>query len=1064
MFTDVVGYTALMQRDEEAARIVRRRHRQVLEEALSVCHGELLQYLGDGSLSTFPSVADAVRAAIQVQSELQIEPTVPLRIGIHQGDISYDTQGAYGDSVNIAARIQSLAAPGSILLSATARDEIKNQADISTTAIGVFELKNVTEPVEVHAVDSDTLVVPTRSDVLANVRSTPAEAAEVVVRLNTALIGRYRIQRELGEGGMATVYLADDLRHERKVALKVLKPELAAVVGAERFLAEIKTTANLQHPHVLPLFDSGEADGFLFYVMPYVEGESLQERLDREHQLPVDDAVRIASDVAEALEYAHGHGVIHRDIKPANILIQAGRPVIADFGIALAVSAGGGSRLTETGLSLGTPHYMSPEQATGDQHVGPATDTWALGCVLYEMLVGEPPYTGGTPQAVLARIITGTADPVTEQRRSVPANVDAAIQRALETVPADRFTAVQDFAKALSDPGFRHGDEVVASVATSAGPWKGVSVALGIISLVFGLLWAGALYQPDPVALTHRASVLLREPRGGEFGTMGLSRDGSIMVYEGPDEDGGSQLWVRRWDELGASPLPGTQQGIAPSISPDGREVVFLVAGDIPRRIMIAALGGGAPTTFTDVAVADPHWATDGFIYYTDSETGGISRMPAQGGPKEVITRRPEDQGEDFHLGAHYVQEGDAVLFHMYGPGGPQIRVADISTGEVKSLGQVGVRPHYTTSGHLVFLTTTGEFMAAIFDPRRLELTGVAVPVISGASYQLQVTAFALSENGTLVYPTGSGGARYRPVWVDRHGAATVIDPEWMFDPGINNRGLSLSPDGTGLAVTIMGEEAEDIWIKQLPRGPLTRLTVNGALDVRPRWTRDGRVTFISGRGGTADVFVRTADGTGTAEPLLTWEAPVWEAVLSRDGEWLVARTGGAQGVAGGRDVLALRLGEDSVPTPLIVTGFDEKAIMLSPDGRALVYESDETGRNEIYVRPFPDVESGKWPVSIGGGVMPLWANSGNEIFYVNEANEMVAAQVRMGQAFEVQEREVLFSIGTEFLIGQAEQYTLYDVALDDQRFLMLHRAEVAVGELILVQNFFEELTERVPN
>ncbi len=184
-----------------------------------------------------------------------------------------------------------------------------------------------------------------------------------VTRLNAALEGRYAIERELGEGGMATVYLADDLKHERKVALKVLKPELAAVVGAERFLAEIKTTANLTHPHILPLFDSGEVDSFLFYVMPYVEGESLRDRLDREHQLPVDDAVRIASDVAEALDYAHSHGVIHRDIKPANILIQAGRPVIADFGIALAVSAGGGHRLTETGLSLGTPHYMSPEQA-----------------------------------------------------------------------------------------------------------------------------------------------------------------------------------------------------------------------------------------------------------------------------------------------------------------------------------------------------------------------------------------------------------------------------------------------------------------------------------------------------------------------------------------------------------------------------------------------------------------------------------------------------------------------------------------------------------------------------
>jgi tRNA A-37 threonylcarbamoyl transferase component Bud32 len=290
---------------------------------------------------------------------------------------------------------------------------------------------------------------------------------ENTARLSTALADRYRIERRLGEGGMATVYLADDLRHERKVALKVMKPELAAVLGAERFLAEIRTTANLQHPHILPLFDSGEADSFLFYVMPYVEGESLREKLERETQLPVDEAVRIASDVAEALDYAHRHGVIHRDIKPANILLHEGRPLIADFGIALALGTAG-ARLTETGLSLGTPYYMSPEQATGDQQVGPAADLYALGCVLYEMLIGEPPYVGATAQAVLGKVIQGGPVSATEQRPTVPANVDAAIRRVLEKLPADRFTGAQSFANALGDPAFRHG-----SAGTSA-PASGV--------------------------------------------------------------------------------------------------------------------------------------------------------------------------------------------------------------------------------------------------------------------------------------------------------------------------------------------------------------------------------------------------------------------------------------------------------------------------------------------------------------------------------------------------------------------------------------------------------------
>ena len=323
--------------------------------------------------------------------------------------------------------------------------------------------------------------------------------SDAVARLNAALEGRYAIERELGEGGMATVYLADDLKHERKVALKVLKPELAAVVGAERFLGEIKTTANLQHPHILPLFDSGEADSFLFYVMPYVEGESLRERLDREHQLPVDEAVRIATNVAEALDYAHRQGVIHRDIKPANILLQDGKPVVSDFGIALALGAAGAGRLTETGLSLGTPHYMSPEQATGDLSVGAATDIYALGCVLYEMLVGEPPYTGSTPQAVLGRIVTGDAPSAMAERRSVPTNVDAAIHRTLEKVPADRFRGAQDFANALADQGFRHGEPLGAGSFRAEGLWNPLSVGATVVALALAAtsLWLLASVGPD---------------------------------------------------------------------------------------------------------------------------------------------------------------------------------------------------------------------------------------------------------------------------------------------------------------------------------------------------------------------------------------------------------------------------------------------------------------------------------------------------------------------------------------------------------------------------------------
>src|SRR5690349_5082996 len=239
---------------------------------------------------------------------------------------------------------------------------------------------------------------------------------------------------------MATVYLAQDLKHDRKVAVKVLKPELAAVLGAERFVVEIRTTAALQHPHILPLFDSGEADGFLYYVMPFIDGETLRTRLDRETQLGVDEAVRITCEVADALDYAHRHGVIHRDIKPENILLHDGRPVVADFGIALAVSAAAGGRMTETGLSLGTPHYMSPEQATAEKDLSARSDIYSLGCVLYEMLTGNPPHVGASAQQIIMKIVTEDVPPVAGVRKSVPPNVAAAAMKALERLPADRFT------------------------------------------------------------------------------------------------------------------------------------------------------------------------------------------------------------------------------------------------------------------------------------------------------------------------------------------------------------------------------------------------------------------------------------------------------------------------------------------------------------------------------------------------------------------------------------------------------------------------------------------------
>jgi eukaryotic-like serine/threonine-protein kinase len=456
-------------------------------------------------------------------------------------------------------------------------------------------------------------------------------------RLAAALADRYRIERELGQGGMATVYLAHDLKHDRRVALKVLRAELAAVIGAERFLAEIKTTANLQHPHILPLFDSGEADGFLYYVMPYVEGESLRDRLSREKQLPVEEAVRVAREVAEALEYAHEQGVIHRDIKPENILLHGGHALVADFGIALAVTKIGGTRMTETGMSLGTPTYMSPEQAMGEREITPRADVYALGCVLYEMLLGEPPFTGPTAQAVVAKVMTEKPGPIVARRERVPAHVEDAVFTALEKLPADRFASAAEFAAALTgtDAGGRGRARAREThVRGGAGrPWlrdwrsrtalgtaAAALVAIGILLVRAGR--AGSTL--DRIAFAQQTF----EPQA--IFNARFAPDGRTIVYSAALEGNTPHLYVIRPDYPEPSPIGPADTHLL-AISSQGDLAVLVGARFIRHRLFAGTLaqlplGGGAPRELLgDVREAD--WSPDGSALAIIHEVGGKDRL-----------------------------------------------------------------------------------------------------------------------------------------------------------------------------------------------------------------------------------------------------------------------------------------------------------------------------------------------------------------------------------------------------------------------------------------------------
>jgi len=441
---------------------------------------------------------------------------------------------------------------------------------------------------------------------------------DAITRLTEALAGRYSIDRELGRGGMATVLLARDLRHDRQVAIKVLRPELSAILGAERFLHEIKLTANLQHPHIVPLFDSGEAEGLLWYAMPFLEGESLRGRLDREKQLPVEDAVRITRQVAEALEYAHRHNVIHRDIKPENILLLGGTALVADFGIALAVSNAGGHRLTETGLSLGTPYYMSPEQAMGDRQLDARSDVYSLGAVLYEMLTGDPPHTGSTAQAILTATMTEEPRDVRQRRPKIPESVAIAVHRAIEKLPADRFPSAVTFAEALD----RSITTALIGPRVSGGSQRRALLLSGAAGLVLGAV--GALLF-DALTRSHP-----REPGdarsqitfSGRAWSAGVSPDGQFVAYVEATCRHGS-IYGCSFDllvqEAGSTrPVPVLTKALAldvPHWTRDGQSVVVNAELD-SNRVGVFEISrlGGAPQRLTDPGDIDTHPTGDTIV------------------------------------------------------------------------------------------------------------------------------------------------------------------------------------------------------------------------------------------------------------------------------------------------------------------------------------------------------------------------------------------------------------------------------------------------------------------
>jgi eukaryotic-like serine/threonine-protein kinase len=899
------------------------------------------------------------------------------------------------------------------------------------------------------------------------------EASGPAARLSAALADRYTIERELGQGGMATVYLAQDLKHDRQVAIKVLKPELAAVLGAERFVQEIKTTAALSHPHILPLFDSGSADGQLYYVMPYIEGETVRERLNRETQFGTDEAVKITTEVADALDYAHRHGVIHRDIKPENILLHDGRPMVMDFGIALAVSAAAGGRMTETGLSLGTPHYMSPEQATADKEITGRSDIYSLASVLYEMLTGNPPHVGSSAQQVIMKIVAEEAQPVTKFRKNVPPNVAAAIAEALEKLPADRFATAKEFVDALENPAFRHGTlESAGSGAVMAGAgagWKSratlfptIVAMLLLIAALWG--WFRPVAAPRPVS---RQAIDLGPTLPGMIGQgAAIAPDGSAIVYT--DTVGGRKLWIKERGQVDPRPLADLAQlagGLAPgpAFSPDGRWIIYSDGG-----FMRVARDGGAPTVVSDSASAmGGAWLDNGTIVFVHRNADVLFRTEAGGGP---TVRLKTDSLAGLINRIAPVPGANAVLLNLIGgpDGGTEVAV-DLATGAVHPLIRGATGAWIVPGGDLVYARLDGGLYAAPFDRGKLALAGPSVSLLSGVQTVGALSDAVLGRDGTLLYVRGSAtGATFAVaelVSVPRDGSAPVrLDSAWNAPVAVSG-GLALSPDGSKLALSVTDSATgrQDLVVVHLPNGPATRLPYQGLLNIRPSWSVDSRkILYIVAN--PAQLWERDADGSGRAIQVAVPEKrPIFDALWSPDGKWIVYRTDDA--VAGNGDILAARTSGDSAPVPLAATDADETGPALSPDGRWLAYTSSTTGRFEIYVRPFPDAQNGLTQVSSDGGTEPQWAHDGKSLFYRNGAGEMIAVDVTPGPTFTAGAHHPLFNASA---YAANFQTRLYAVTPDDRHFIMVRleapggTSGAAAPRLVLVRNWLSELRAKL--
>jgi len=859
-------------------------------------------------------------------------------------------------------------------------------------------------------------------------------------RLQAALSERYLIESEVAEGGMAIVFRAKDVKHDRTVAVKVLRPELSALVGADRFLREIHVTAQLQHPHILPLYDSGVAGELLYYVMPFVNGESLRDRLKRERQLPVDEAVALITAIAGALDYAHRQGVLHRDIKPENILLHDRQPLLADFGIALAFSAAGGDRLTVSGLAVGTPTYMSPEQVTGETRLDARTDIYALGCVAYEILTGEPPFTGTNLQAVMASVMTSDPRPITDVRRTVPTGVATAIHRAMERLPADRFTSASEFAAALAHPG-------VPTPPKRSASSTALKVGLGVVGgIVIGMLGARAIMpaaRPEirrwNIVLPDSAPVALQGPSSvsGRQTAFALSPAGDRLAYVARSGTT-TALAIRPLDSDTAIVLPGTEGAYFPFFSPDGAWIGFF-SGNLLRKVPSR---GGNPVTLVSVdRITGANWVSadrilvfenEGFDLHWISASGATAdstvHLTTQFGTADVL------EGGEWAVGQ--LSSGQLALLSL--SSGNELAITRRGVLPMDSVRQAdllfGTSPHWLSAGYLVYAAGDGVLMAMPFNGARRRVLGESVPLLTGVQMEagFGYAEFALSRDGTLVYIPGRNQLYVNIAFVSPNGRIDTLP--FPRGPYTQPR---LSPDGSQLAIQARNPVGGwEVLLMNLVTGVRRRVEVQGNYRAFPAsWLPSGHELLI---------------GIWSPVQFLNYGARVQSL---DDGKWTDIHLPGASYMTVAPDgrsfvfsdwrsgqLYIRQLGADTTRVQVPARGF---AASYSPDGRWLSWGDLGGG---VSVSPVPP--TGAIYSVADRGEMPLWTPKGDGLIF-RDGSRYFLAPVSAGAGFHAGKPRLL--VEGPFLSTFAWNH---DIARDGRLLVLLSSPVQRAGTLGVFTGF----------